>query len=112
METSVIRSEREEIVKTIARQIGHQELRMAGFRFVALGLDGEGFPGLRVNRRNKNFDILYCEGQDVYHVHKHTTNNKTFETTTEINAMVMCEDLQPLLEAFFRFKFAFPNRWD
>jgi len=57
--------------------------------------------GLRLNKGQKNFDIVYNRGSDLYNIQKHKINRKTFEVKTEHLNGVFFEDVRGMIERFF-----------
>lgn len=84
-------------IKTILAQIDAPKLSVF-CNIVFITMDDH---TIRVHRRNKNLDISYDEGSDLYNISKHTLNQKTLETTTEKVEGLYYDQLQDAIKFFF-----------
>jgi len=86
------------IIETIMEQINWKTLRLNGFEFVRLSN-----IALRVHKGNKNLDICYNEGSDLYDLKKHTLKTDLTTKTQQIEN-IYCDQLADIIAEFFNIK--------
>ena len=84
-----------EIIETIMEQINWRVLHLMGFEFIRMSDDT-----LRVHRDNRNLDIKYNYGVDLYDLTKHTIL-KDLTVETEKVENVFFDQLQDIIRKFF-----------
>ena len=84
-----------EIFETIMQQINWRVLHLMGFQFVRMNDDM-----LRVRRDNRNLDIKYNYGTDLYDLTKHTIRKDLTVDTEEVEN-VFFDQLQDIISEFF-----------
>lgn len=86
------------ITDTIMEQINWKTLRLNGFEFVRLSN-----IALRVYKGNKNLDICYNEGSDLYDLKKHTIQPDLTTKTQQVDE-IYCDQLADIIAEFFNIK--------
>jgi len=87
-------------IKTIAEQINWKELKFAGFKFV---YDDKKLS-LGVYKGSKHFIIKLDEGRDLYNIR--TVRYRKFKVVEDKEIKgIFCDQLQDLIEEFFKFKY-------
>lgn len=84
-----------EIIETIMKQINWRVLHLMGFQFVRMSDET-----LRVRRDNRNLDIKYNYGTDLYDLTKHTILKDLTVETKEVEN-VFFDQLQDIIREFF-----------
>ncbi len=83
------------IIETIMQQINWPVLYFSGFQFIQI--DG---VTLRVHKAERNLDIRYNRGDDLYDLSKHTMRPDLTVKTEEIRG-VYCDQLEGIIAEFF-----------
>lgn len=83
-----------EIIKTIMQQINWRVLHLMSFKFIRMNDDT-----LRVHRDNRNLDIKYNYGTDLYDLTKHTIRKDLTVETEEVEN-VFFDQLQNIISEF------------
>jgi len=83
------------IIETIMQQINWTVLYFSGLQFIQIN-----GVTLRVHRVEKNLDIRYNRGDDLYDLSKHTMRPDLTVKTEEIRG-VYCDQLQGVIAEFF-----------
>ena len=84
-----------EIIETIMEQINWRVLHLRGFKFIRMNDET-----LRVHKGNKNLDIKYNYGVDLYDLSKHTIRKNLTVETEEVEN-VFFDQLQDIISEFF-----------
>jgi hypothetical protein len=84
-----------EIIETIMKQINWRVLHLMGFQFVRMNDET-----LRVHRDNRNLDIKYNYGTDLYDLTEHTILKDLTVETEEVEN-VFFDQLQDIIGEFF-----------
>ena len=87
-----------EIIETITEQINWRVLHLRGFKFIRMGSDT-----LRVHRDNRNLDIKYNYGTDLYDLTEHTILKDLTVETEEVEN-VFFDQLQDIISEFFNIR--------
>jgi len=87
-----------EIIETIMEQINWRVLHLMGFQFVRMNDET-----LRVHKGNKNLDIKYDYGVDLYDLTKHTIRKDLTIEAEEVEN-VFFDQLQDIISEFFNIR--------
>ena len=87
-----------EIIETIMEQINWRVLHLMDFKFIRMSDDT-----LRAHRDNRNLDIKYNYGTDLYDLTEHTILKDLTVETEEVEN-VFFDQLQDIISEFFNIR--------